>query len=338
MTSLEIAELTGKLHKNVLRDIATMLEDLYPAKLENAGSDLSHVGSSYVKLENDGSDLSHVGLTEVKDARGYTASFTLDEDHVMTLVTGYSVKLRHTVVQAFRQLTLKSAKQDVEIAKLRNEASQLRLEADLAETESAKQKATQAAMAESAKVFQAHQAMMLEKNPNTPSHLLQTEAAKQVLQQTGVNLSRPMTSSPAMDSVAEIWLSPSQMGKLLGYRNTDYRAVGLAVNLQLNKLGLQRLSNTQEESQLGKYCPTELGQKYTNIHAWLSDMTTGFNLKWSPSVLDAFRFARVNEFSEAEQYDPSTDGENEAWFYEHAAMAANLSAPQPPVGRWSHLV
>ena len=57
MSSLEISELTGKEHKNVIRDIRPMIQELASV---------------------DGSVLSHV--REDKDARGYTAMFHLDRE------------------------------------------------------------------------------------------------------------------------------------------------------------------------------------------------------------------------------------------------------------------
>lgn len=80
MTSSEIAELTGKLHKNVIRDIREMLEE----------------------LEKDGSDLSHV--REDKDARGYTENFHLNRELTETLITGYSIPLRHKVIRRLHDL------------------------------------------------------------------------------------------------------------------------------------------------------------------------------------------------------------------------------------------
>lgn len=71
MSSREIADLTKKDHKNVIRDIRVMLEG----------------------LSIDGSTLSY------QDARGYTAEYHLDKDLTMTLITGYDVKLRHMVVK-----------------------------------------------------------------------------------------------------------------------------------------------------------------------------------------------------------------------------------------------
>lgn len=70
MSSLEIAELTGKDHKHVIRDIRAMLSELI-----------------------DGPDLDHV--YEVDDSRGYTAEIRLPRDLTQTLITGYSVSLRH---------------------------------------------------------------------------------------------------------------------------------------------------------------------------------------------------------------------------------------------------
>lgn len=85
MSSLEISELTGKEHKNVIRDIRAMLDE----------------------LKKDGSDLSHV--REDKDARGYTAMFHLDRELTDTLLTGYSIPLRRKVVARWHELEAKVA-------------------------------------------------------------------------------------------------------------------------------------------------------------------------------------------------------------------------------------
>jgi len=80
MSSSEIAQLTGKLHKNVIRDIRDMLD----------------------ALQEDGSDLSHV--REDKDGRGYTAEFHLDRELTETLLTGYSIPLRRKVIHRLHEL------------------------------------------------------------------------------------------------------------------------------------------------------------------------------------------------------------------------------------------
>ncbi len=80
MSSAEISELTGKQHKNVIRDIREML-----AELKGHGSDLSHV-------------------REDKDLRGYTTNFHLDKELTETLLTGYSIPLRRKVVHRLHEL------------------------------------------------------------------------------------------------------------------------------------------------------------------------------------------------------------------------------------------
>lgn len=79
MSSREIADLTGKQHKHVIRDVRAMLEE----------------------LSVDGPVLGHV---EVKDGRGYTDCFNLNRELTETLITGYSIALRHKVIRRLHEL------------------------------------------------------------------------------------------------------------------------------------------------------------------------------------------------------------------------------------------
>ncbi|RYF49333.1 MAG: phage regulatory protein/antirepressor Ant [Cytophagaceae bacterium] len=80
MSSRELAELTEKDHKHVIRDIRTMLCELF----------------------KDGPDLGHV--REDRDARGYTSMFYLNRELIDTLLTGYSVILRRKVIARWHEL------------------------------------------------------------------------------------------------------------------------------------------------------------------------------------------------------------------------------------------
>lgn len=85
MTSSEISELTGKLHAHVIRDIRAMLEAL-----------------------KDDPVLDHV--REDKDARGYTENFHLNRELTETLITGYSIPLRHKVIRRLHDLEEQAAR------------------------------------------------------------------------------------------------------------------------------------------------------------------------------------------------------------------------------------
>ncbi len=80
MTSRQIAELTGKEHKNVMRDIRVMLDSL----------DIEQ--SSTLSFDHSGANGRRVEF------------YRLDKDLVMTLITGYDVKLRLSVVKRLREL------------------------------------------------------------------------------------------------------------------------------------------------------------------------------------------------------------------------------------------
>lgn len=102
MTSSEIAELTRKLHKNVIRDIREMLDE----------------------LKKDGSDMSHV--REDLDGRGYTSNFHLDRELTELLLTGYSIPLRLKVIRRLNELEVENKK----AVALPSYAEALRLYAD----------------------------------------------------------------------------------------------------------------------------------------------------------------------------------------------------------------
>lgn len=80
MSTQEIAQLTGKAHKNVLRDVRAML-----SALAAGGSDLSHVRQD-------------------RDSRNYTTNYHLDRELTETLITGYDVTLRHRVIRRLHEL------------------------------------------------------------------------------------------------------------------------------------------------------------------------------------------------------------------------------------------
>lgn len=79
MSSLEIAELTGKRHDHVVRDIRVMLKELE--------LDIPKFGDTYKDTANRNQKM-----------------FKLDKELTMTLITGYSIKLRHTVIKRLDEL------------------------------------------------------------------------------------------------------------------------------------------------------------------------------------------------------------------------------------------
>jgi len=86
MSSREIAELTEKEHKHVIRDIETMI-----TSIEKDGPDLSHQENS-------------MGYVRHKDARGYTSSIDLTQDLTYNLMLGYDAARRLKVVRRWMEL------------------------------------------------------------------------------------------------------------------------------------------------------------------------------------------------------------------------------------------
>ena len=106
MSSIEIAELTGKQHSNVLRDIRNMLLELY-VKEDSELNPKEVQGVRFEYLENT-----------------MTKEIHLDKRHTLTLITGYSVKLRDAVIQRWQFL-----EDELEVLKTRTDTKKRQLEA-----------------------------------------------------------------------------------------------------------------------------------------------------------------------------------------------------------------
>jgi len=79
MSSREIADLTGKRHDNVMADIRSMLDQLGQTSPEFSG----HLPDSYGRPQ---------------------AVFHLPKDLTLTLISGYSVPMRHRIVTRWQEL------------------------------------------------------------------------------------------------------------------------------------------------------------------------------------------------------------------------------------------
>lgn len=106
MSSREIADLTGKQHAHVIRDIRNLLAAL-----------------------GDDPNLDHV--IETKDARGYTDHFALPKRETLILVSGYDPVMRAKIIDRWMELERQVAQTVPAIPKTFAEA--LRLAAGQAE-------------------------------------------------------------------------------------------------------------------------------------------------------------------------------------------------------------
>lgn len=106
MSSREIAELTGKAHFHVKRDVLAMLKDL--------GEDASKFGCIYLDALN----------------REQT-EYMLDREHTDCLLTGYSAAMRMTVIRRWHELEAQVAKPQqlstIEILQIAMESEKARL-------------------------------------------------------------------------------------------------------------------------------------------------------------------------------------------------------------------
>lgn len=115
MSSKEIATLTGKQPKDVIRDIWVMIENLYGVSKDSAN--LRHHKNQQLTLTD--------GVVALIDSRGYVSEFLLDRRHTEILITGYDVKRRAAVIDRWFALESNRA-EPVDAMKMLNDPSTLR--------------------------------------------------------------------------------------------------------------------------------------------------------------------------------------------------------------------
>lgn len=85
MSTLEIAELTGKEHRNVMRDVRNMFEQL-------------------------GVDAAQFCAPQTYGNNNTREVFNLDKEHTLCLVSGYNVQLRMAIVKRWNELEQQASK------------------------------------------------------------------------------------------------------------------------------------------------------------------------------------------------------------------------------------
>ncbi len=96
MTSQQIADLTGKSHLNVIRDIKTQAAYLRGATSKKEANNLIKDESFVIH------ELKHYTNKIEFDNRGYISLIELDEELTLTLTSGYSVVQRHAIVKQWK--------------------------------------------------------------------------------------------------------------------------------------------------------------------------------------------------------------------------------------------
>lgn len=102
MSSREIAQICEKEHKNIVRDIRRMLEDL--------GDDATGSNLSPLKVQ-ESSYLDKKGEKRIE--------YLLDFELTMTLISGYNVVLRNRIIKRWQELELQQ--QQIQLAKQNNQ-------------------------------------------------------------------------------------------------------------------------------------------------------------------------------------------------------------------------
>ena len=199
MTSREIAELTGKQHAHVMRDIRDMIERLEKFKQKQHDPDLDSTPSITWHCETE----------RYIDENGRARQmYRLDRDTTHCLIAGYDPVPRMRIIKRLAQLESSQATQ-VTIG-------------PIAEQEQTALVVLQTRLSAAALL-------------KTPEHISQQEAVKAVRLSVGIDYEPLLLAAPAQQVIADQdeMLEPEDLARRLGIRN------GIVMNLRLRDAGLQ---------------------------------------------------------------------------------------------------
>jgi phage anti-repressor protein len=105
---------------------------------------------------------------------------------------------------------------------------------------------------------------------SVPRHIVMIEASKEIRSVTGLDFTRLVQGSSAMETIEEsdIMLEPTELAPYFGAKS------GVQMNKILESAGLQTKTETGWE-------PTEDGLTMSMRHAWSRGDKSGYNLKWN---------------------------------------------------------
>ncbi|MCF7994773.1 MAG: Rha family transcriptional regulator [Chromatiaceae bacterium] len=251
MTSREIAELTGKRHADVMRDIREMI-----SRLENFNQN-NH--DANLRCAIDDADQTapnldwHCETDHYIDPNGRAREqYRLDRDTTLCLVAGYDPVPRMRIIKRLEALES-------------GQATQVAIGA-IAEKEQTAVSVMQSRLSAAALL-------------KVPDHIGQQEAVKVVRASVGVDYGPLLLAAPAQQDIPDEdeMLEPEDLARRLGMKD------GRTANERLRDAGLQVKSS-------GQWAPTERGRGLCVRHAWTKGNKTGYNLKWRVSAVRAVLF------------------------------------------------
>jgi len=180
MSSLEISDVTGKRHYNIIRDIRKQLTDLSIDALKFEGI--------YI------------------DAANRTKSmFYLDHEQTMVLATGYNVKLRHAIVKRWMELETKQEPVQIQTPVI-NSAFLLQISQQMAEVEHQRDEAIRTKSQISDKKTATAMA-------TASAAVRESKKTKKVLVKTQEEL---IEAQQKLEDTTKLYMIPTELGELCG--------------------------------------------------------------------------------------------------------------------------
>lgn len=286
-TSLNVAEVTGKRHDHVVRDIEKLIEKIsnrLNSKPVDKESNRPNFGDVDNGLGHPRSGASDKGLGQLN----FEASSYFIESQYVTeqnkIVKMYYLTKKGTAWLINRYTG--DAAVDFQLAYIER-FEEMENQIDQARKLIEDAKAYISPMQQSLEVLQVK--MQVYQLFEVPLHIAQIEAVKAAKSVTGVDHSDALKLAPAQNNVKEedVMLEPTELGKMYGISG-----------VKMNKLlGVVRLQDKVNDS----WVATEKASGMCVKHSWTSGNKSGYNYKWNSSKVRAILDKVFSNYSSVEE-------------------------------------